>query len=597
MAYTFTDPFTYPNGNLQDHPPWAYFFPGGGCATLIGSISANQFAATVDTTPGHWSALYLSDAPLSRIWDMSLKYNGLSVGLAGKWGFGLLMASDATPTFFTCAGFLGDFPPAHGAVQPSIQQTGIGPCGVGGTLLGGAISPGDVVRLVTSAVGANDIKFDVYKNTIFVASVTVSLASNVGGVPCIFCGSYGVDIPAGTMLVDDFTVLDLTPDPAPPVPPIQILTGSSYYAHKTCQEINDDLAQRLEDPGKVFWKSQELCLYINEAFRTFGHLSSFWRNRGTFPTVANTAFYDLPTQLPTLLGYTVTDRSLIEIMQYHLLEAATSQSVWNGTDMFNMAEVAAAIQRRRDQFLADTGVVLTNFLLNIVPPPSGRVTLPDSVIDVRRAAWLGSAPLDYYTHMWRDDEFALTAGDPTWSISPGTPNAYSVMAPPPIRMQLSPAPQDSGLLDMVTVNAGNALTPATIESLLGIPDNTAWIVKWGALADLLGRDGQGRDPVRAAYCEMRYRQGVELTRLLPVIVHAELNGVPSIPGSLASHDMGSPNWQNITGAPEEILVAGNNLIALANVPDDVYSVTLDVVASRPTGLCVCPTSAGFLQLG
>src|SRR5262245_40962467 len=284
-------------------------------------------------------------------------------------------------------------------------------------------------------------------------------------------------------------------------------------------------------------------------------------------------------------------------MQYHLLEAATSQSVWNGTDMFNMAEVAAAIQRRRDQFLADTGVVLTNFLLNIVPPPSGRVTLPDSVIDVRRAAWLGSAPLDYYTHMWRDDEFALTAGDPTWSISPGTPNGYSVMAPPPIRMQLSPAPQDSGLLDMVTVNAGNALTPATIESLLGIPDNTAWIVKWGALADLLGRDGQGRDPVRAAYCEMRYRQGVELTRLLPVIVHAELNGVPSIPGSLASHDMGSPNWQNITGAPEEILVAGNNLIALANVPADVYSVTLDVVASRPTGLCVCPTSAGFLQLG
>jgi len=70
-----------------------------------------------------------------------------------------------------------------------------------------------------------------------------------------------------------------------------------------------------------------------------------------FNTVANVAFYDLPTQFPTLLARTHTDRDLILEMQYMLLEPPDTVGwTWKGTDMFTLDELAKALERRRNQF-------------------------------------------------------------------------------------------------------------------------------------------------------------------------------------------------------------------------------------------------------
>lgn len=371
------------------------------------------------------------------------------------------------------------------------------------------------------------------------------------------------------------------------------------YSHTNWGQLKTQLASRLGDSGSVFWTDTELGVWLTEALRTFGVLSAFWRARSQFSTTAGTAFYDITTQasgsptLASLLGYTVTDRDAVQQIQYALLESASSQSAWTGTEQFTLNDLRYAIQRRRDQFLSDTGCVLTRSVVNVNSPSIGRQQLTDTIIDVRRAAWVGLSPFNYYTSLWRDDERGLTLADQTWDTDPRTPQAYSIMAPPPLELQLAPIPITNGQLDLITVNSGAALDPASSATVLGIPDDLTPAIKWGALSDLLSLDGPARDQARADYCETRYQQYVQLARLMSCIVSAEINGVPTIPDTLYNLDAGVNDWQNNAGTPDLLAVAGLNLVSLYKVPDGVYSVTLDVVRKAP----IPTTDATHVQVG
>lgn len=360
------------------------------------------------------------------------------------------------------------------------------------------------------------------------------------------------------------------------------------YTHTTLASAKTQLAALLNDPSKVHWKDAELGVYIQEAMRTWGALTAYWRVRGTFATTAGTAFYDLATSLPALLGYAVTDTAIVQAIEYHLLETATVP--WTGTDHFNLTEVTAALQRRRNQFLFDSGVVLTRTVMNVPPPPIGRVVLPDNVIDVRRAVW--QPVTGPWSNVWRVDEWQLTAFQQNWMLNPGTPGAYSILEVPPLQIQLGPPPLAGGWLDLVTVNTGTVLNPVA-GVVLGVPDDWAWVVKWGAISDLLSKDGPTRDPLRSEYAEARYRQGVDLAQKAACVLFVELNGVPCFPDSLANLDAANPGWQGKTRrAPSDVSLAGD-LLAVCPVPDKAYSVTLDLVQKCPVPVA----DADFLELG
>jgi hypothetical protein len=400
------------------------------------------------------------------------------------------------------------------------------------------------------------------------------------------------------------------------------------YSYSTLGQLKTQLATRLFDTGNVFWTDTELTILLTESLRTFGLLSGFWRERAAFPASTGTPFYDLSVQCPGLLDYTVTDQSIIQAIQYHLLESASSQTSWTGTEMFTYADIVNAVQNRLNQFLADTGCVTTVSIINMLSPPIGRELLVDTVIDVRRVAWRNvtnvvteiisgggagvglSLPFSlnmggggasssrttssvYYTPLWRSDERELTAGDQTWSVTPGSPEAYSIMGPPPLQVQIAPVPQLGGQLELLIVSAGPTLNPSTVATPVGIPDDLTPAIKWGALADLLGKDGIARDPIRATYCEQRYQLYVQLARLLPVVVHAEIQGQPLIPTTLQEVESSTPLWENTRGVPQDLILAASNLIALNPVPNGITSVTLDVVRKSviPTG------NASFVQVG
>lgn len=367
------------------------------------------------------------------------------------------------------------------------------------------------------------------------------------------------------------------------------------YGHATFGDLKSQLARRLSDPSKVFWLDDELGRIIVESLRTYGVLSGFWRDRGTLSTISGTAWYDVQSLIngggTSVYASTVTDRDLIKDIQYALLEPATDQTTWNGTAQFVYDDVVRAIERRRDQFLVDTGIIVSRSLMPVAPPPIGRVSLADTIIDVRRAAWL-----DFYLrwhHLWREDETAAGYADTGWSVNADTPSAYSVMAPPPVTLQLMPPPLAAGQLELLTVDAGASLDPAVAASTLGIPDDLTPFIKWGALADLLGKDGPASDPARSAFSEQRYRQGVLIARSLAAVVQGEINGAVTIPGSLADLDAGVLDWQNRSGAPTDLALASWNLMALHPVPDGVYSVTCDCVANA----AIPAIDADHVQLG
>lgn len=357
------------------------------------------------------------------------------------------------------------------------------------------------------------------------------------------------------------------------------------------------VASQLGDPGMVHWKLLELSLYIQEALRTWNAATGYYRDRIVFQTQAGVPFYDLPTQAPAKLGFSVTDREVIAEIEYHLLEPPTP-TAWTGTDMFDLGSITQALQRRRDQFLAETGMVVRHLTKPISPPPAGRVALGTDLLDVRRLAWKNLAGV--YAHLWREDEARLNSYMPSWNLNPADPQVYSVAATPTFQVQLAPPPLDNGELDLLAVTAGGDLDPTSGLSgtLLGIPDDYTWTMKWGALADLLGRDGPARDPLRSQYAEGRWREGCALARSGSPIVHAAINGAPVPFCSVADLDAERPAWMNTSDRPSVVAFAAPNLVAIADVPDGVYSVALDLEVKAPLPVLVSDTvilSAGVMN--
>lgn len=117
-----------------------------------------------------------------------------------------------------------------------------------------------------------------------------------------------------------------------------------------------------------------------------------------------------------------------------------------------------------------------------------------------------------YDVLVRVDPFTMDNGAPGWQVDTGTPEALIEEPRSPLSFQLSPTPDVDGSVEGIYV-----ADPADISSacsLLPIPNFMTWIIKYGVMADMLNKEGEANDPQRAQYCESRWSEGVQLTRLL-----------------------------------------------------------------------------------
>lgn len=360
------------------------------------------------------------------------------------------------------------------------------------------------------------------------------------------------------------------------------------YTTITFAQAKSALALRLDDPTNVHWSDTELGLYLTESLRTWNVGAAYYRDRAVFPTAAAQPWYDLGAVAPSQFARTVTDQSLFQLIEYHLYEPPTTP--YSGSEQFTQADIAQALQRRLNQFLLETSCVLDHSTISGAFT-GGRINLPQDVLEVRRLSFLDTN--GQFTHLWREDERNLSAYLPGWSGTPSLPLAYSLSVTPPVSIQLAPPPSLGGVLDAITVRAGPALDPNSGVAL-NVPNDFAWVIKWGALADLLGRDGPAFDPSRSAYCQERWDSGIQLVRLSTTCMTAYIDGQQIQPDSAFDLDTAYSGWENNPpSTPFFFGQAGLNLIALANPPDGVHSVQIDALVNFPV-----PVADGdFLQIG
>ena len=365
------------------------------------------------------------------------------------------------------------------------------------------------------------------------------------------------------------------PWPPTPAPPGPLPSGCISFGTAVTE-----LSVRLGDAAGTHWTGPELQRYLLEALRVYNALTQVSRDRASFTGTLSTAYYDLPTVISGLRGYTLKDQDVVTDLEYALLEPPTP-TVWSGTAMFTLAGLTQPLTRRRDRFLWETGVVQTRTVTaGVTPDANGRLSLPSTTVALRRVVWVvGGAS----TVAMRDDEWNMDAFSRAWptAVVPGI-LAYSVGVTPPLTLQFAPPPNAIGTLDTIGVNLGAALNPST-GVLLGIPDDFAWVLKWGVLADLLSPSGPAADPARASLCAQLWQIGIQAAKQAAVVLSAEVNGVAVPTTGLSPSDFFAPAWFTTSGAPNTALVAGHNLLGLDPIPDanGPYTVTLDVVRNQP----------------
>lgn len=351
------------------------------------------------------------------------------------------------------------------------------------------------------------------------------------------------------------------------------------YAHTTFAQLITLLASRLGDPGKVHWIDDELQRYIVEAIRVWNALTGTHRASFSFVTTPGVAFYDLTTAaVPAVRARTITDRDLILLIQYQLMEPPNADT-WTGSEMFTMPDLLTSLTHYRDRFLSNTGCVVNRTTATI--GPTATYDFPDSVTSVRRVAWANNS--GYYYQLSTSDDGMLTALNPLWAQrAPAPPTSYSTLTTPNLRLLLYPPTPTAGTLDTITVNTGAALDPtanAGSGTLIGVPDDYAWGTRFGALAELLDRDGPARDPARADLCLRMYQLSESIyTANAFSLLTAAINGEQVNVNTIQYIDSLCMGWQSADRArPTRISIAGPDLLALSPVPDGVYSVTGSVV--------------------
>jgi len=345
------------------------------------------------------------------------------------------------------------------------------------------------------------------------------------------------------------------------------------------------LAFMLGDPNMTFWTSNELDSYIREAISTWAVASLYYRSRAAFNTTANQAFYNLPSisSLSSQLAMSSIDRDLVSQLEYSLIEPQSTDWVnWTGTEQYDLATLQKAVERARDRFLLESGLIFTEQEIDTSSPPVSRVAMPDSVIDVRRVA--SKSTDGNYRTLSREDELTLGSYSPDWNIptiNHPKPNYFSQISEPNLTVQLAPVAIDITKLHLITINQGASLD-VTQSVKLGICEPFSWVTKYGALWDLLGPHTQNYDPLRADYCQKRYQEGIQLTDLYFSVINAEVNGKQINISSLTDLDQYIWNWRNIFGTPTQMGIATWNLLALYPVPNsNNISITLDLISNPP----------------
>jgi len=368
-------------------------------------------------------------------------------------------------------------------------------------------------------------------------------------------------------------------------------------------QLGARLAAPLTDPPTSLWSATEGKNYIFRALQIFNVLTNTWRTDFTFnsPNLWNS----LGSLAGSPRLRTATDSQSYTQLQYMLMEPPSGAGVWTGTSQFSLSDLQNALQSRRNEMLQISGC--NDVLLQNIPltPNTRRTFLPDTALDCIKVRYLalqasptatetsgtssitvssstniaagqlvsgtGIAPwatvtsvsgttvtlslpntgavsgvINFYspTTLYRDDTVALEWYEsPLYQLPSGTPQTFQLSSEPPLSFDVDIPPNQPGVYEAIISQSGTPFAPPA-ATLLGIPNDFAYLLEYAALSDLLGRESEAKDTQRSAYFAKRYLDGLKIMANTPWIMLGSVNGVACSVDSLKETDLYSYNWDS-----------------------------------------------------
>jgi hypothetical protein len=261
----------------------------------------------------------------------------------------------------------------------------------------------------------------------------------------------------------------------------------------------------------------------------------------------------IPNAAPPL-GRTLLPDSVIDVERVRYLPALASPT---GTALAGVQTISVSNTYgiANGQLIYGTGIA-TGTTVTGVGVNSVTISLPTS------GAVSGVLTFTIPNTLYRDDTVANEFYEaPLYQQNSGTPQTFSLSSEPPLSWQVDIPPAQPGTYEAVVLQSGAAFNPPT-ATLLGIPDDFSYVLENGALADLLGQESESTDRERAAYCQKRYQDGLQLMLKTPWIELGRVNGQAVSIDSIVSSDRYSPEWDsNPTGFGPMIVAGGIDMVA------------------------------------
>ncbi len=204
------------------------------------------------------------------------------------------------------------------------------------------------------------------------------------------------------------------------------------------------------------------------------------------------------------------DQVLLSEIQYAVVEPPDGGASWP-SGLWRRDEVLAALNHSQDKFLKETLSLLKVTTLTGIAVGQHRVTLPTGWLRTMTVVWQGTSGL--VKELQRSDAFEADHLIPTWQLTNGTPQIYMEDdSPSTLEVQIAPGPDETGTIELLFLPQGTEL--AGNGQSLFVPDEWRDGVKYGALGTMLNKDGRGRDPARAGYCDQRVQLMVTAAKLI-----------------------------------------------------------------------------------
>lgn len=211
----------------------------------------------------------------------------------------------------------------------------------------------------------------------------------------------------------------------------------------------------------------------------------------------------------------VTDQEILSWIQALMIEPRNGGATWP-SGLWTTAEVLAYANEAQDEFLKETGLVLTP-ATKALPANVLRVGVPaDYVI-------MDSVAFDDFQgsirNVPRADGYQADAGfsspAASWQTNPlpdRRPLAYTVGELPTLQLQVMPPSGVGGTLHYLYVALGTALTGVGVA--FSVPPDFTPVIQWRIISKMLSKIGRGASDERAQYADGWWRMGIAATKVM-----------------------------------------------------------------------------------